>query len=204
MRLLAKLRTRWRALVSPASVERDLADELDFHLQQQSDAYRSQGLTASDARAAAHRDFGPTDLAAERCRDARGVRLWLDAVRDARFGWRAARRAPGTMAAAVATLALGIGTATAMFSVVDAVLLRPLSFADPERLVRADQYVAPGALAIYEQQAQAFDGVGIFRTNVEANLLLGTSPERVRATFVSAHLLPMLGVHPLAGRTFRS
>ena len=136
MRLLSRLRFRLRALRRGAA-QQDLDDELQFHLEQQAAAYEREGLPPVEARAAARRDFGSASVAAEACRDAHGVRLWLDAGRDVRFGWRTALRAPGTMAAAVVTLALGLGAATSMFSVIDAVLLRPLPFPEQERLIRA-------------------------------------------------------------------
>jgi putative ABC transport system permease protein len=201
MRLLSRMRFRLRALRKGAA-QQDLDDELQFHLEQQAGVYEGEGLSAIDARAAARRDFGSASVAAEACRDAHGVRLWLDAGRDVRFGWRAALRAPGTMAAAILTLALGIGSATSMFSVVDAVLLRPLPFPEQDRLIRTDQYQAPGALAVLREHGRAFDAIGLFQPGVEVNLGTSTVTERIEATVVSDGLLPMLGVQPRLGRTF--
>jgi predicted permease len=182
--------------------DRDLSDELQFHLEAQAAHYEAQGLAPDDARTRARREFGSVDVLAEQCRDARGVRWWTDTIRDVRTGWRAALRAPGTTIAAVCTLALGIGSATAMFSVLDAVLLRPLPFPASDRLVRADQRVAPGALAVYRAQGRALADVALLQPEIEVNLGALTEPERLRAAVASDGLLPLLGITPHAGRTF--
>ncbi|MGV3517919.1 ADOP family duplicated permease [Luteitalea sp.] len=202
MRWPARLRHRLRALLTARRSEQDLSDELQFHLEAQVAAYVAEGHSVEAARARALREFGSPDVVAEQCRDARGVRLLTDAWRDARTGWRAARRAPASAAAAVATLALGIGSATAMFSVVDAVLLRPLPFEAPDRLVRADAWVAAGALDVYRLQARAFSTVGLLQPDREVNVGVRTEPERLRAAVASDAVLPLLGVVPRRGRGF--
>ncbi|BCS32708.1 hypothetical protein TBR22_A19300 [Luteitalea sp. TBR-22] len=202
MRLLTRLRYRLRALLGGARAEQDLADEIAFHLEAQVAAYVEQGLDSAEARTRARREFGSPDVVAEQCRDARGVRLWGDALRDVRAGWRAALRAPGTMVAAVLTLALGIGSATAMFTVIDAVLLRPLPFPAADRLVRADQVVAPGALDVIAANTTVLAEVGILQPEIEVNLGAIAEPQRLRASRISAGVLPMLGIAPRLGRSF--
>jgi predicted permease len=202
MRLMTRLRHRLRLLIQPESRERDLDDELAFHLHQQTALYEEAGMSREEARAAAQRAFGSPTVMSEACRDARGWRLWSDASRDLRFGWRAAVRGRGTMAAAVVTLGLGIGAATAMFSVVDAVLLRPLPFPDADRLIRADQFVAPGALRVLREHQRAFAELALIQPDVEVNFGASATPERVTAIVASDGALEMLGVDPTIGRRF--
>ncbi|MGI8671343.1 MAG: ADOP family duplicated permease, partial [Luteitalea sp.] len=201
MRLHRRVQLRVRRLMAPQRSELDLQDELAFHLEQQERLYREQGMPPADARAAARRDFGAEAGIAEACRDTAGTRVWFDLLRDVRFGWRAALRAPGTTGAAVPTLGIGLGAATAMYSVVDGVLLRPLPFPAAERVIRADQYVAAGALAVIADGATTMVQVGMLQPNLDVNLGGDTHPERVRGTAVSDGLLPLLGVRSALGRT---
>jgi predicted permease len=202
MRLFSRLRHRLRAFTRSRTLDQDLVAELEFHLQQQATLYEESGMSPETARAAAQRLFGSKTVMTEACRDARGVRLWSDAGRDLRFGWRTALRGRATMAAAVVTLGLGIGAATAMFSVVDAVLLRPLSFPESDRLIRADQFVAPGALQVLRDRQRAFASLALVQPDVEVNLGASASPERTSAIVASDGLLETLGVPPAFGRTF--
>src|SRR5262249_34739880 len=136
MRLLTMLVRRARALVRGATVDRELADEMSAHVQQLVEENLGRGMTPGDARAAAHREFGSTALAMDESRDARGVAWLANAWQDVRYGVRLMTRAPGFAAVAILTIALGIGATTAMFSVVYSVVLQPLPYREPERLVR--------------------------------------------------------------------
>jgi putative ABC transport system permease protein len=132
-------------------------------------------------------------------------------VQDLRHAVRALLKHPGYLATALITLALGIGFSTATFSVIDAVLLRPLPFHEPERLVRLIERmpprfpsfsVSPGHYLFWREHATAFDGIGAWATQ-SVNLDFGAGdPQRVRADRVSANLFPLLGVQPIAGRAF--
>src|SRR5262245_32344938 len=125
---------RLRSLFRRNAVERELDDELMFHLEQQIAAYVSQGLHPDQARRRAWPEFGGLDQIKEEHRDARGVSWVEDLGRDLRYGVRQLRRAPGFTMAALICLALGIGATTAVYSVVDAILVRPLPFVDSDRL----------------------------------------------------------------------
>ena len=116
-------------------LSREIDDELTFHLEMRERGLIEQGLSPEEARHAARRHFGNLTLAREDSRQLWGFR-WLDELgHDLRFAFRSFRRNPGTTAAAVMTLALGLGVGTAVFSVVNALLFKPLPYEDPDRLV---------------------------------------------------------------------
>lgn len=130
---------------------------------------------------------------------------------DLKFGWRLLARRPGFTAVAIITLALGIGATTAIFSVVDSILLRPLPYQDPQQLVLIQERIpkiipkpmslpAPDVLT-FEQESHVFSGLGAFQ-NEQLDLTGAGAPERLEAARVTATLFPLLGVRPLFGRLF--
>ena len=119
--------------------ETNMSREIESHLEQATQDYIARGLSPEEARLRARREFGGIDLAKEELRDTRRLRWFADFLQDARFTLRTWRRNPGFAAGVVAVLALGTGSATALFSVLDRILFRPLPYADPDRLVSFGQ-----------------------------------------------------------------
>jgi hypothetical protein len=123
-----------RTLLGRHRAEKDLAEELRFHIERAVESNLRSGLSAGEARRRAMLAFGGVDRTAEEVRDARGLGVFEDLIRDSRYALRALRQQKGHTAAVLTTLTLGVGATTAVFSVVSALLLRPLPFAEPERL----------------------------------------------------------------------
>ena len=208
-RILFKLRRRLRALFRKSELERELEDELRFHLEKEIEQNVARGMNQEDARWTALRSFGGVDQVKEESRDVRGVRFIEELVQDVRYSVRVLRRQPGFTITVVITLALGIGANTAIFSVVNAVLLRELPLKSPEEVMwvwstRTDRDKAPFTLPDfldYRDQNQTLEQVAAF-CNVGLNLAGSEKTERLQAMRVSANLFELLGVDASAGRLF--
>ena len=186
--------------------------EFAFHLDSQINDYIRQGLSRKAAERRARREFGPVDLAKDECRDERAWQ-WLDHfLRDARYAGRSLRKSPGFAAAAILTLALGIGANTAIFSVVYAVLLKPLPYRQPGRIYsvevviperRAQLPSLPVAVQAFLEWRKADTGFDISALRPwECNVTGDGEPERLGGAQVSANFFSFLGVPPERGRGF--
>ncbi|MEX2303348.1 MAG: ABC transporter permease [Bryobacterales bacterium] len=211
MRALDKIRLRARSLFRRGNVERELDAELRFHLDELIEENIASGMPADEARWTALRAIGGITLFQEECRDMRKMNFIDGLWRDLRHAARVLRRGPGFTALAAVTLALGIGATTAIFSVVYGVLLKPLPFAEPERLVGLYHRgpgvnlpvmnQGPATYFIYHDNQQAFEGIGAWdRTDV--SITGRGEPERVEALAVTDGTLPLLRVQPILGRRF--
>jgi len=208
--MLSDLLYRWRALFRRKSMEAELDEELRAHLEHQVEKYVQSGLTREEATRRARLELGGLDQVKEECRDARGVSLVETLLQDVRHGLRVLRKNPGFTAVAVLTLALGIGANTAMFSVVNGVLLRPLPYPEPERIMQIARVSREqGTRASFSSRQFDFwrshsDPFQCLTatTGVGFNLVGGTRPERVRVLRVSTGYFQVFGVQPTLGREF--
>jgi putative ABC transport system permease protein len=192
-----------------ARVERDIDRELAFHLAERVDQLRAQGLTEREAQRRARFQFGNPVLQRERTRDA-DIAHGIDTLlRQLRHAVRALRRTPGFTATVVLTLALGIGANSAIFSVIDAVLLRPLPFPDSDRLVRLRQAretessIAPLRLEDWNRLSASFEAISGFYVE-EVSDTTGDLPQQLRRAVVAPRFLEVLGVAPALGRPFNA
>ncbi|MFL5514740.1 MAG: ABC transporter permease, partial [Gemmatimonadales bacterium] len=209
---LADLLGRARALLRRPAIERELSDEIRFHLDMETEANIRRGMPPREARRAAMLAFGPVERAREEHRDARGTRLLEDAAADLRWAQRWLAHRPGFTAAVVLTLALGVGGTTAVVCVVDGVLLRPLPYPDPDRLVTVWSLArgetepwasSPPDFRVFRERASGLERLGGYYLGA-ANLVIDDAPVRLTAANATAGLFEALAVPPALGRTFRA
>ena len=208
---------RWFAfLFRKQTVERQLDAELRFHVEQETRRYLAAGMCPEEARRKARLDFGGLDQIKEECRDARPTRWLEDFVLDARYGCRVLARNPGFALVVVVSLALGIGANTAIFSVVDAAVFRPLPYRNPDQLVdilqvehrgTAEQASFTGMmtreeLTDWRDQKQIFQGIEAYST-FPGTLFAGTPQAEVTLVErMSPGMLAFLGMRTILGRGF--
>ncbi len=202
------------------TISRDISEELRFHLAQRTAEYERAGMGSEEARRLARQRFGNMDRVIDSCHEVQRVpypkesrmeTIW----RDIRIGVRTLRRTPGFAAVAILTLALGIGANTAVFTVLNSVLLAPLPYDQPERLVR--MYTAydgfPEARSVlsgpdfvdYRNQVDVFDQLAVLYTYRERGLDIAGSDgvaQRIRALPVSSGYFEVFRAPPMLGRTF--
>jgi predicted permease len=201
---------RLKALAKRRRLERELDDELQFHLAMREQKLVEEGMSPEEARYAARRAFGNQTQTKESNRELWSFPFLATLGQDLRYGLRQLRRNPGFTVVTILTLALGIGTTTAIFSVVNAVLLRPLPYKDPGRLVEVhEKYqgqvtgTAPADYLDWQQQNHVFEKMAIAGSNSEELYLAGEGqPEELQGRRVSASFFPVLGIQPILGRTF--
>jgi putative ABC transport system permease protein len=191
--------------------DRELEEELRLHLELAGEDLQRQGGSPEGARRAARLQAGGVAQAMEALRDQRGLPWLDDLARDVRHGLRTLWRSPTFTAVALLTLALGIGANTAIFSIVNGVMLRPLGYPKPEQLMYLTTqfqgqglmqfWVSPPEYMEFREINRSFSTVGAYITG-EANLTAGDRPLRVRSAFVDEHLLNALGVPAAQGRFF--
>ncbi len=205
------LLSRFMGLFQKTRLERELDEELRSHLEMLEREYLGRGMSPQEARFAALRSFGGVDQTKERYREQRGLPFVDSFLRDIRYGLRGLRRAPGFAAVAILTLALGIGANTAIFSVVYAVLLRPLPYHNPSRLVYISEFWPHGFqvgtvpnpdFANWSEHGRLFDGLAAYGRGAEVNLTGTGEPERLSGAMVTADFFTLLGVEPFLGRCF--
>src|SRR5438034_1140983 len=215
MSSVRRLCRRLLALFHKNQMEDELTEELHFHLESEIKKNIAAGMTPEGARYAALSSFGGVEQAKENCRDVRGIRFLEELWQDLAYGLRVLRRSPGFAAIAILTLALAIGANTAIFSVVDAVLLRALPYPNPGQItliwtdnpkLQIDFHNLPPTNADvvdWRNQNHVFGQIAALVPN-PSNLSGRADSERVGCTSVTADFFAVLGVTPIQGRPFTS
>jgi putative ABC transport system permease protein len=194
---------RLGALLRGRKVDQDMDTEMAFHLEMEAADLERSGLTPDEARARARQTFGGVQRFREEGRDARGVGTARDLTGDLRFGLRILRRSPVFTIVAVGTLALGIGANSAIFSVVNAVLLQPLPFPDTRSLVSVwDGGHSIAEFTYIRDRSRTLESVATYFPNYGVSLSGTDQPTRLTSAQVSAGFFDVLRVNPLRGRFF--
>jgi putative ABC transport system permease protein len=189
----------------------DLAEEIESHLAHEQDANAARGLSPSEARRQAYLKFGNPRRMRESVWRYRSLPWIEDAWRDLRIGLRSLAKTPGFTAAAILVLAVGIAANTAIFSVVDAVLLKPLSYPEPQSLAQLmntspqgrSEFANVPKFNIWRQQTSIFQQVAAYdQGGAGLNLTGSDNPEQVQGVHVTADYFPLFGAPVIAGRTF--
>ncbi len=210
MSALSRLRSLWRGLARRSSFEAEMDEEFRLHLELRTEDLIRSGLPPAEAARRARLEFGSAEVHKERARASLGLRIFDEVRGDVRYGVRTLLRTPGFTVVAVLTLALGIGATTTIFSVLDAVMIRPLPFRDAGRLVELDGVGIGGgnerrhgpsltladvrSLPVF-QRVVAYAAGGL-------NLSSGGMPERIAVAEVTPGFFETLGVRPVLGRAF--
>ncbi len=202
---------RLRSLFRHNTVEAEMNDELRFHFEQQVQKLMRSGISREEATRQARLKFGGEEKVREECREARGVRSVEMLLLDLHYGARMLLKQPSFTVVAVLTLALGMGATTAIFSVVDAVLLHPLPFRDPSHLVvvwenfltlnHPHNVAAPANFLDWENQNTVFEGMTAM-ADTHANLTGSGDPQQIVVGNVTPGFLSVVGVSPFLGSGF--
>lgn len=211
MKLLSNLRSLFSLVFRRSRVENEMEDELRFHIQSRADDLERSGLSRVEAERQARIEFGAYEKFKEECRETIGVQLFERTIQDVRFGWRVLRTSPGFTTVAVLTLALGIGANTAIFSLVDAVMMRLLRVQKPEELVQlkllnpktgnANEVFTNPLWEQVRDHQNIFSGALAWGT-AQFDLAQGGAVHYINGLFASGDYFNVLGVRPAAGRLF--
>ena len=211
--MLQDLRFRLRALFQKNVMDLELNDELRFHFENEVEKYKRAGMREDEARRRARLAFGGYTQIKEACQDARGIGLLETTVQDTRYSLRAMRKNLGFFSIAAFTLALGIGASIAVFSLVNAILLKPLPYPNANRVLMlwregplagiGDMPWAPGEYIVLARSVTAFQNLGAFKKD-SFNFTGASNSELFEGVRASVGFFPALGVSPSLGRTFSS
>jgi predicted permease len=210
-RWLIALRVAFRSIVRRNRLDAELDEEFQYHLERQIDEGLKAGLAPDEARYAALRAMGAIDNSKEECRDQRRANVVGELLADLRYALRASQRSSGFALLAIAIMALGIGANTAVFSVVNGVLLKPLPYRGADRIVtlRTSYLMTGGSQALvsianfrdWRDQSSSFEAMSSYRPG-ELPVTAGMTAEFARAATVDAEFFRVFAVEPVIGRTF--
>src|SRR5215475_3676429 len=191
---------RLRSIFRRSQVEQDLDEELRYHLDRQIEGNIAKGMTPEEAQYAALRTMGGIERRKEECRDTRRVRWIEELTQDLRYGLRILRKSPGFTAVVALTLALGIGANTAMFSLIDALLLKDLPVRQPEELVLLSRSFSYPGIRILREYDQVTTGLVAFTPVRLGVSIAGQVEPAALGHLVSGNYFSVLGVNPILGR----
>ncbi len=209
MTLGSRFRSWLQATLRRSCMESEMSEELHFHVEAYAqDLIRQGGVSREEAMRRAKAEFGGAERVKEECREARGVTFLESLAQDIRYGLRVLRKSPGFAAVAILTLALGIGANTALFSVVNGVLLNPLPYPHPDQVVIVsdtssalpETWISYPDFLDWVRDNHSFSSLAAYESEVSFNLLGQGEAERVSVTEVSSNFFPALGVTPVLGR----
>ncbi len=209
--MIARPRGWLRGLAGRRRLEAEMLEEMQAHIALRAADLERAGVAPAEALRRARADFGSVEGAREGARQALGLRLWDEVRGDLRYAFRTLRRAPGHVTVALLTLGLGIGATTAIFSVANALLFRPLPFADADRVVHLFETnpefnwthadAAPANVLDWRDRVEAFSDVAVYSGfRSQFTVVQDGEPVLLRGTQVSANFFDVLGVQPLLGR----
>lgn len=209
MRWLYKIPLRLRSILRRSRVEQELDEELRFHLEQRIQHEIALGKVPEEARSIALRAMQGIEQRKEECRDMRRMNFIDNLLSDTRYAFRGIRKNPGFAAIAILSLAIGIGANTAIFSLVNGVLLQPLAYKDPQRVFAVNErYTGGGPMPVnpvhareWAAQCPSLEHVALMRAN-RADVAHGPEPVSVAGVNVSHNLFALFGVEPILGRPF--
>jgi predicted permease len=192
-------------MFSRRRIYNDLSEEIRQHLEERTESLMTEGLTREEAEHQAKREFGNVALIEERGREQWQWPTLYSLWADVRFGLRQIRRCPAFTAMAVLTLALGIGANTAIFTLIDSIMLRPLPYLQPEKLaaISGDGALFPkGWVRALQEHSQSFTSIAAYGPNAESNIAATDAAERVFGSAVKVNVFDTLGIHPALGSFF--
>lgn len=201
MNLWKRVHSWAQAIGRRPALESEMDAELKFHLEARAEDLVREGAPRDEAERRARLEFGGMERAKEECRDARGVNVVETLLQDLRYGLRTLAKNPGYSAIAILTLALGIGPNTAIFSLINGILLESLPYPHAERLVNVRGSYPRGAFVAMREQVRSLE-VGTYAEGHEFNLTGQGEAQRLTGTYISAELFNILGARAEAGRTF--
>ena len=211
MTIWSRFNSWLQATLGRSRMESDMRAELHFHIEACAEDLIRSGTPLHEAMRRAKLQFGAAERVKEECREARGLHFLETLFRDIRYALRVLRKSPGFTAVAVLTLALGIGANSAIFSVINGILLKPIPYPHPEELIDLhltapgvnfpDADPAPFLYFTYREQGRSFQSLGLYSWNAQSVTGL-TEPEEAQCLNVTAEVLPILAVPPALGRWF--